>query len=146
MSPLDRSWKNRSNTFDLFSLAIGRMFGGFSSAFYDEYHSHLPKSEPINEYDERPKLYQLFHYLNHTVLFGVSFTFATPISSRLSINSLSEWIRRAIHFLGESTTKFTPKIKYKRPCPVNQRKVRTCSCLYCRARAIKAIVRCNEFC
>lgn len=51
-------------------LAIRRMFGGFSSTFYDEYHSHLPKSEPIEEYDQRLKLYQLFHYLNHTVLFG----------------------------------------------------------------------------
>ncbi|KAF8595464.1 fructosamine kinase PKL/CAK/FruK [Ceratobasidium sp. AG-I] len=51
-------------------LAIGRMFGGFSSTFYEEYHSHLPKSEPAEEYDERLKLYQLFHYLNHTVLFG----------------------------------------------------------------------------
>lgn len=51
-------------------LAIGRMFGGFSSAFYDEYHSLRPKSEPVEEYSERLKLYQLFHYLNHTVLFG----------------------------------------------------------------------------
>ncbi|KAH7320423.1 fructosamine kinase [Rhizoctonia solani] len=51
-------------------LAIGRMFGGFSSAFYDEYHSLRPKSEPVEEYDQRLKLYQLFHYLNHTVLFG----------------------------------------------------------------------------
>ncbi|QRV97228.1 ketosamine-3-kinase [Ceratobasidium sp. AG-Ba] len=51
-------------------LAIGRMFGGFSSAFYTEYHSHRPKSEPVEDYDDRLKLYQLFHYLNHTVLFG----------------------------------------------------------------------------
>ncbi|KAG9124815.1 hypothetical protein FRC07_010134, partial [Ceratobasidium sp. 392] len=52
-------------------LAIGRMFGGFSSAFYTEYHSRRPKSEPVEDYEHRLKLYQLFHYLNHTVLFGV---------------------------------------------------------------------------
>lgn len=51
-------------------LAIGRMFGGFSPAFYKEYHSYRPKSEPVEDYDDRLKLYQLFHYLNHTVLFG----------------------------------------------------------------------------
>ncbi|CEL57075.1 Ketosamine-3-kinase OS=Homo sapiens GN=FN3KRP PE=1 SV=2 [Rhizoctonia solani AG-1 IB] len=51
-------------------LAIGRMFGGFSAAFYDKYHALRPKSEPVEEYDQRLKLYQLFHYLNHTVLFG----------------------------------------------------------------------------
>ncbi|CUA68282.1 Ketosamine-3-kinase [Rhizoctonia solani] len=51
-------------------LAIGRMFGGFSPRFYEEYHSLRPKSEPVEEYDQRLKLYQLFHYLNHTVLFG----------------------------------------------------------------------------
>ncbi|CAE7076602.1 unnamed protein product [Rhizoctonia solani] len=51
-------------------LAIGRMFGGFSSSFYDQYHSLRPKSEPIEDYDQRLKLYMLFHYLNHTVLFG----------------------------------------------------------------------------
>jgi len=51
-------------------LAIGRMFGGFSRAFYNEYHSHRPKSEPVEDYEHRLKLYQLFHYLNHTVLFG----------------------------------------------------------------------------
>jgi fructosamine-3-kinase len=48
------------------------MFGGFPDSFYDEYHSLRPKSEPVEEYDKRLKLYQLFHYLNHTVLFGVS--------------------------------------------------------------------------
>ncbi|CAE6427774.1 unnamed protein product [Rhizoctonia solani] len=51
-------------------LAIGRIFGGFSPAFYHEYHSLRPKSEPVEEYDQRLKLYQFFHYLNHTVLFG----------------------------------------------------------------------------
>jgi hypothetical protein len=53
------------------SLAIGRMFGGFGSAFYGKYHSIMPKSEPVDEYDDRINLYQMFHYLNHAVLFGV---------------------------------------------------------------------------
>lgn len=32
----------------------------------------MPKSEPVDQYDLRGDLYELFHYLNHTVLFGVS--------------------------------------------------------------------------
>ncbi|KDQ19743.1 hypothetical protein BOTBODRAFT_102081 [Botryobasidium botryosum FD-172 SS1] len=51
-------------------LAIARMFGGFPSEFYEEYHRHRPKSHPEAEYDVRASLYELFHYLNHTVLFG----------------------------------------------------------------------------
>ena len=47
------------------------MFGGIPSSFYAEYHKHLPKSAPEEEYDLRSDLYVLFHYLNHTVIFGV---------------------------------------------------------------------------
>lgn len=55
----------------LFSLAIGRMFGGIPESFYMAYHKHLPKAGPQEQYDLRQDLYQLYHYLNHTVLFGV---------------------------------------------------------------------------
>ncbi|KAL7285437.1 fructosamine kinase PKL/CAK/FruK [Trametes coccinea BRFM310] len=51
-------------------LAIGRMFGGIPDSFYTTYHEYLPKSEPQDQYDLRQDLYQLYHYLNHTVLFG----------------------------------------------------------------------------
>ncbi|KAI0669734.1 fructosamine kinase PKL/CAK/FruK [Trametes maxima] len=51
-------------------LAIGRMFGGIPESFYTTYHEHLPKSEPQEQYSLRQELYQLYHYLNHTVLFG----------------------------------------------------------------------------
>ena len=54
------------------SLAIGRMFGGIPSSFFETYHKHMPKTEPVEQYDLRGDLYELFHYLNHTVLFGVS--------------------------------------------------------------------------
>jgi len=47
------------------------MFGGIPPSFYTEYHKHLPKSAPEEEYDLRLDLYILFHYLNHTVIFGV---------------------------------------------------------------------------
>ncbi|KAF9786185.1 Fructosamine/Ketosamine-3-kinase [Thelephora terrestris] len=56
-----------------FDLAIGRMFGGIPPSFYTEYHKHLPKSAPEEEYDLRSDLYVLFHYLNHTVVFGGSY-------------------------------------------------------------------------
>jgi protein-ribulosamine 3-kinase len=54
------------------SLAIARIFGGFSPGFFATYHTHRPKSEPVDQYSHRMGLYELFHYLNHTALFGVS--------------------------------------------------------------------------
>ena len=57
------------------SLAIARMFSGFSQSFFTTYHEHLPKTEPVEEYELRGALYELYHYLNHTVLFGVKYYF-----------------------------------------------------------------------
>lgn len=54
------------------SLAIARMFGGIPSTFFSSYHKYMPKSEPVDQYDLQADLYELYHYLNHTVLFGVS--------------------------------------------------------------------------
>jgi len=51
-------------------LAIARMFGGIPKSFFAEYHKHMPKTEPVDQYELRGDLYELFHYLNHTVLFG----------------------------------------------------------------------------
>ncbi|KAF5368573.1 hypothetical protein D9758_002284 [Tetrapyrgos nigripes] len=51
-------------------LAIARIFGGFPPQFYATYHEHFPKTEPVEQYDLRALLYELFHYLNHTALFG----------------------------------------------------------------------------
>ncbi|OCB89541.1 fructosamine kinase PKL/CAK/FruK [Sanghuangporus baumii] len=51
-------------------LAIARIFGGFGSAFFNKYHELHPKAEPVNQYDLRVDLYELFHYLNHALLFG----------------------------------------------------------------------------
>jgi protein-ribulosamine 3-kinase len=60
----------------LTSLAIARMFGGIPESFYTAYHEHHPKTEPVEEYELRGDLYELFHYLNHTVIFGVRVYFA----------------------------------------------------------------------
>ncbi|KZP25431.1 Ketosamine-3-kinase [Athelia psychrophila] len=54
-------------------LAISRIFGGFPASFYSTYHKHCPKGEPVDLYDARSDLYQAYHYLNHTVLFGGSY-------------------------------------------------------------------------
>ncbi|KIY50439.1 fructosamine kinase [Fistulina hepatica ATCC 64428] len=54
-------------------LSIARIFGGFPSSFYQKYHDRMPKTEPIAQYDLRGDLYELFHYLNHTVIFGGSY-------------------------------------------------------------------------
>lgn len=53
-----------------------RMFGGFDTGFFEEYHRHRPKSHPVTEYDKRQLLYELFHYLNHTCIFQASSVYA----------------------------------------------------------------------
>ena len=42
-----------------YELGIMRMFGGFGDAFMREYHSYIPKGEPVEEYDDRVALYEL---------------------------------------------------------------------------------------
>ncbi|PSN70508.1 Ketosamine-3-kinase [Corynespora cassiicola Philippines] len=53
-----------------FELGIMKMFGGFGGSFLNEYHELCPKSEPVGEYEDRVKLYELYHHLNHYALFG----------------------------------------------------------------------------
>ncbi|XP_045602973.1 ketosamine-3-kinase isoform X2 [Procambarus clarkii] len=50
-----------------YDLAISAMFGGFSRRFWDEYHGIIPKAPGWNN---RHKLYKLFHNLNHWNHFG----------------------------------------------------------------------------
>lgn len=47
------------------------MFGGFPPSFFEAYHRLVPISEPVSEYEIRGKLYECWHRLNHTLLFGV---------------------------------------------------------------------------
>jgi len=51
-------------------LSIAYTFGGFPESFFTTYHEYFPKTEPVSQYDLRMKLYELFHYLNHTLIFG----------------------------------------------------------------------------
>ncbi|KAF2751774.1 Ketosamine-3-kinase [Sporormia fimetaria CBS 119925] len=53
-----------------YDLGIMKMFGGFGGSFLKEYHVHCPKTEPVEEYEDRVKLYELYHHLNHYALFG----------------------------------------------------------------------------
>ncbi|KAF2271162.1 Ketosamine-3-kinase [Lojkania enalia] len=53
-----------------FELGIMKMFGGFGGSFLKEYHQICPKTEPVGEYEDRVKLYELYHHLNHYALFG----------------------------------------------------------------------------
>ena len=53
-----------------FELGIMNMFGGFGSSFFKEYHQLVPKTEPVEEYADRIKLYELYHHLNHHAMFG----------------------------------------------------------------------------
>lgn len=67
-----------------YDLGIMKMFGGFSSAFFKEYHNMVPKTEPAEEYDDRVDLYQSFHHLNHFAIFGGGYrSGATTILKRL---------------------------------------------------------------
>ncbi|TFK77323.1 fructosamine kinase, partial [Pluteus cervinus] len=71
-------------------LAIGRMFGGFPDSFYSTYHSQLPKTEPVDEYNLRAELYELFHYLNHTVLFSGSYAHEAQAKMDLLLSQCEE--------------------------------------------------------
>ncbi len=51
-------------------LAMTRMFGGFPAGFYEAYAEVHPLPEG---HRERVDLYNLYHYLNHTHLFGGSY-------------------------------------------------------------------------
>ena len=42
-----------------YELGIMRMFGGFSGSFLKEYHQLCPKTEPVDEYEDRVSLYEL---------------------------------------------------------------------------------------
>jgi fructosamine-3-kinase len=53
-----------------FELGIMKMFGGFGGSFLKEYHKLVPKTEPVDEYEDRVALYELYHHLNHHALFG----------------------------------------------------------------------------
>ncbi|KAL9125148.1 MAG: hypothetical protein Q9217_005605 [Psora testacea] len=53
-----------------YELGIMRMFGGFGESFLTEYHSICPKTEPVEEYEDRVSLYELYHHLNHHAIFG----------------------------------------------------------------------------
>ena len=48
-------------------LAMTELFGGFPSAFYEGYHAVRPKRPG---YRRRRELYNLYHILNHALLFG----------------------------------------------------------------------------
>ena len=52
-----------------YDLGLMRMFGGFSGGFFSEYHRLVPKTEPQKEYEDRMKLYQVYHWLVNWTLF-----------------------------------------------------------------------------
>lgn len=53
-----------------YELGIMKMFGGFSGHFWKEYETLVPKAEPVGEWEDRVKLYELYHHLNHYAMFG----------------------------------------------------------------------------
>ncbi|KAI5309504.1 hypothetical protein KEM55_003104 [Ascosphaera atra] len=56
-----------------FELGIMTMFGGFGREFYKEYHKIVPKTEPVEEYEDRVALYELYHQLNHHAIFAAGY-------------------------------------------------------------------------
>ena len=48
-------------------LGMTKLFGGFSSEFYNAYHERFPLKDG---YDYRENIYKLYHVLNHLNLFG----------------------------------------------------------------------------
>jgi protein-ribulosamine 3-kinase len=56
-----------------YEFGIMKMFGGFGGSFMEDYHKLCPKTEPVDEYNDRVKLYELYHHLNHYAMFGGSY-------------------------------------------------------------------------
>ncbi|KAF1810944.1 phosphotransferase enzyme family protein [Eremomyces bilateralis CBS 781.70] len=56
-----------------FDHGIMKMFGGFGAGFWEEYWAVVEKTEPVEEYEDRVELYELYHHLNHNALFGGSY-------------------------------------------------------------------------
>ncbi|MCK0178219.1 fructosamine kinase family protein [Flavobacteriaceae bacterium S0862] len=51
-------------------IAMSKLFGGFSSGFYNAYHNIIPQDEDTNT---RVEIYQLYYLLVHLNLFGRSY-------------------------------------------------------------------------
>jgi protein-ribulosamine 3-kinase len=73
-----------------FELGIMKMFGGFGDSFLKEYHALCPKTEPVEEYDDRVKLYELYHRLNHYAMFGVGYSGGAISIMRVLIRKYGE--------------------------------------------------------
>ncbi|KAF9481663.1 fructosamine kinase PKL/CAK/FruK [Pholiota conissans] len=71
-------------------LSIARIFGGFSDSFFKTYHDHMPKTEPVDQYDLRMDLYELFHFMNHTLIFGGHYAASAERKIDRLIGSLPE--------------------------------------------------------
>lgn len=52
-------------------LAMSELFGGFDAAFYQAYDQRLPL---LGGYEQRKHIYNLYHLLNHWILFGASYS------------------------------------------------------------------------
>jgi protein-ribulosamine 3-kinase len=52
-----------------YEQGIMGMFGGFSGVM-SEYYRLVPKHEPVNEFEDRVRLYTAYHQLNHYAIFG----------------------------------------------------------------------------
>ncbi|KAI9149210.1 Fructosamine-3-kinase [Paramyrothecium foliicola] len=53
-----------------YDLGIMKMFGGAGRNFWAEYEKLVPKAEPVDEWEDRVLLYELYHHLNHFAIFG----------------------------------------------------------------------------
>lgn len=53
-----------------FDHGIMNMFGGFGTDFWRKYWEICPKTKPVEEYEDRVKLYEAYHHLNHYAMFG----------------------------------------------------------------------------
>lgn len=68
-------------------MAMTELFGGFAPAFYQAYHSHLPRS---THYLLKKTCYNLYHYLNHYNLFGDSYLVTSQDSMKRLKSALIE--------------------------------------------------------
>jgi protein-ribulosamine 3-kinase len=73
-----------------YELGIMKMFGGFGTSFWDQYHSLMPRAYPVQEYEDRLLLYMLYHQLNHHALFGGGYRSGAVASMRKLIKKYGD--------------------------------------------------------
>jgi len=66
------------------------MFGGFGSAYFSAYHKIIPKSLPVEEYEDRIELYTLYSLPVTAITIGIISSIILPYLVEVVIEVVRE--------------------------------------------------------